>query len=138
MMLVLLLVGLRIQVLSISILATTIPEVASRCGCHGIPGPGFFAQNRPSSGNHNFDALPVPDGRGGSGEGREGSYSIPNFRVLMFQPTFLDFQEQPVGMPHVRSIGEEFSFTYSGWTLLVLNNEFCLACNCITWALDAC
>ena len=22
------------------------------------------------------------------------------------QPTFLDFQEQPVGMPHVRSIGK--------------------------------
>ena len=109
MILVLMLVGLRIQVLSISILATTIPEVATRCGCHGIPGPGFFAQNRPSSVNHNFDALPPPNNGGGGGdEGREGSYSIPNFRVLMFQPTFLDFQEQPVGMPHVRSIGKIF------------------------------
>lgn len=99
------LVGWKIQVLSISILVTSIPEVQTRCGCHGIPGPGFFAQNRhspPSSGN-NFEALPHPL-QGGGGEHREGAYSIPNFRVLLFQPTFLDFHEQAVGMPHVRSI----------------------------------
>ena len=63
MILLLLLVVLRIQVLSISILVTTIPEAESRCGCHGIPGPGFFAQNRQQ--NHNFDALPQPGGGSG-------------------------------------------------------------------------
>ena len=60
--------------LSISIMVTTIPEVSSRCGCHGIPGPGFFAQNRQQ--NHNFDALPQPGNGGGGGGGGGWCYLI--------------------------------------------------------------
>ncbi|XP_066931598.1 transmembrane protein 131-like [Clytia hemisphaerica] len=79
------------------------PVVQSRCGCHRVPGQGFLP-SRDSMVNHNFEALPHTVQANSNGPSSNQHYSVPNFRVLLFQPTFLDFQEQPVGMPYVQSI----------------------------------
>lgn len=79
------------------------PVVKCGCGCHRVPGQGFLA-SRDGMANQNFEALPHTIQSGSNGPSSNQHYSVPNFRILLFQPTFLDFQEQPVGMPHVQSI----------------------------------
>ncbi|XP_057312609.1 transmembrane protein 131-like isoform X2 [Hydractinia symbiolongicarpus] len=102
MCIVTLFIGLKIQVFLIITLCLLVPDIYSRCGCHRVPGQGFLAHTKQGAGSHNFE--PLPQAIQAGSDGSSGKYSVPNFRVLLFQPTFLDFQEQPVGMPHVQSI----------------------------------
>jgi len=102
-------VGLKIRIILLLVLFLCTSDVSSKCGCHRVPGQGgFFVNNRQAAGNHNFESLqqtihPNSDGSS-SGNGGGMQYSVPNFRVLLFQPTFLDFREQAVGMPYVQSV----------------------------------
>ncbi|XP_047126881.1 transmembrane protein 131 isoform X1 [Hydra vulgaris] len=90
-----------ILTIKITILFQLVPSIYGKCGCHKASGQGFFAQERQAINNFEPLSKNIHDG---SPSTASVPYSVPNFRILLFEPAFLDFKEQPVGMPNVRPV----------------------------------